>query len=66
MIDPVRQALIRIYHTIPRPILEAAFRDLPEDDTETLDTLILKKVFLTRMRDDLSIRISYGIKSYTN
>lgn len=66
MIDPVRQALIRIYHTIPRPILEAAFRDLPEDDTETLDTLILKKVFLTRMRDDLSIRAGKVFKLLLN
>ncbi len=56
MVDPVRQALIRIYHTIPKPILEAAFRDVAEDDTSSLDSLIIDKVFVARMRDDLSIR----------
>lgn len=56
MVDPVRQALIRIYHTIPKPILEAAFRNIAEDDTSSLDSLIIDKVFVARMRDDLSVR----------
>lgn len=67
MVDPVRQALMRIYHTIPKPILEAAFRDVDsEDDTESLDTLIIKKVFVARMRDDLSVRAGKIFKLLLN
>lgn len=64
MIDPVRQALIRIYHTIPKPILEAAFRE--EDETESLDTLIQNKVFVGRMRDDVSVRAGKVFKLLLN
>jgi hypothetical protein len=54
MIDAVRQALTHIYSVIPNPILEAAFK--PYEANVSLDNLILSKVLLARVRDDISLR----------
>lgn len=54
MIDAVRQAMSRIYNTIPLPVLEAAFK--PYNSDMSLDALILQKVILARVRDDISVR----------
>lgn len=54
MIDPVKQALVRIYNTIPTEILNAAFK--PFNSDESLDSLIINKIMLDRIRDDISVR----------
>lgn len=54
MIDSVRQAMVRIYNTIPMPILEATFKPYASD--MSLDALIMQKVILARVRDDISVR----------
>ena len=54
MIDAVRQALTHIYSVVPNPILEAAFK--PYEANASLDNLILSKVLLARVRDDISLR----------
>lgn len=54
MIDAVRQALTHIYNVIPMPILEAVFK--PYEANVSIDNLILDKVILSRVRDDISLR----------
>lgn len=54
MIDGLRQAFAKIYATIPREVLEAAFN--PHEYDVSLDDLIKEKVLLARVRDDISLR----------
>ena len=54
MIDALRQALQKIYFTIPPQVLDAAFR--PWEAGMTLDECIKEKVLLARVRDDISVR----------
>ena len=54
MIDAVRSALTHIYNVIPMPILEATFK--PYEYNTSIDNLILSKVLLARVRDDISLR----------
>ena len=54
MIDGLKSALNRIMSVIPQEVLMAAFT--PWDSDMTLDAAILKKVLLSRVRDDISVR----------
>jgi hypothetical protein len=54
MIDAIKLVLERIYRTIPRPVLEAAFK--PWETGTTLDECIKNKVLLSSVRDEISIR----------
>lgn len=54
MIDGLKNALTRIMQVIPNPILMAAFK--PWEGDESLDECIKKKVLLSRVRDDISVR----------
>lgn len=54
MIGAVERALTHIYSIIPTEILEAAFK--PYEYNLSLDSLIVSKILLGRVRDDISLR----------
>lgn len=54
MIDGIKLILERIYRTIPRPVLEAAFK--PQETGTSLDECIKNKVLLSSVRDEISVR----------